>query len=234
VAAAAVALFLVAGNWLFHVARKPSELAGLAAGPSPRPPRETWRAYGSLFREHSTEVLTPSWLAALVQVESSGDPTARTYWRWRFSWNPLEWYGPASSAVGLLQITDATFADARRYCIHDHQVARAGAITDLQACWFNRLYSRLLPSHAIEMTSARLTRAVDDQLGAGGSRGAGLRQRQDLAAVIHLCGAERGRAFVRHGLRALPGERCGDHGLADYLGRVRALALEFRRLEAAP
>jgi len=228
---AALSVVLITGNWLYHVLRKPSELVGLVAGPAPRTPGETWRTYGPLFRRHSTEVLTPDLLGALVQIESAGDPAAHPAWRWRVGWSPLEWYGPASSAVGLLQITDATFADARRYCIHDHRVARVGAVTDLHACWFNAFYTRLLPSHAIEMTSAWLTQATHDLVAARGVPGVKLGSRQDLAAAIHLCGLERGRAFVRHGFRVLPGERCGDHGLAEYLGGVRALAALFRQLE---
>ena len=61
----------------------------------------------------------PELLAALAQVESSGNPVARTYWRWRFSWNPFELYGPASSTIGMFQITDGTFAEARPFCIRD-------------------------------------------------------------------------------------------------------------------
>ena len=57
--------------------------------------------------------MTPELLAALAQVEGAGNPVARTYWRWRLSWNPLELYRPASSAVGMYQITDATFQEAK-------------------------------------------------------------------------------------------------------------------------
>jgi len=234
IALLALAGLLVVANWLYHVARKPAELVGLVAGPTPRAPRETWQAYGASFRAYSTDTMTPPLLAALVQAESRGDATARTYWRWRWSGNPLEWYGPASSAVGILQITDGAFAEARRYCIHDHRVARAGAWTDPHACWFNSLYSRLIPSHAIEMTAARLHQAVEDTLAARGLRRVGLRERQDLATVIHLCGAERGATFARHGFRPVPDERCGDHGLREYLRQVRAHQAEFTRLEAAP
>ena len=46
-------------------------------------------------------------------MESSGDPVALTYWRWRLSWNPFEVYRPASSAVGMFQLTDGTFAEGR-------------------------------------------------------------------------------------------------------------------------
>ena len=87
-------------------------------------PEATWAEYGELFEEHSTELVRPALLAALVQVESAGNPLARTYWRWRWSWNPLELYAPASSAVGILQITDGTLVEASRLCIHDH-VGRA-------------------------------------------------------------------------------------------------------------
>jgi hypothetical protein len=82
------------------------------------------------LRDHSTAVVTPELLAALAQTESSGDPVALTYWRWRFSANPFDIYRPASSAVGMFQITDGTFAEARRYCIHDHVVVEDGPWND--------------------------------------------------------------------------------------------------------
>jgi hypothetical protein len=64
-------------------------------------PAETWRQYGALFREYSTHAITPELLAALAQVESDGNPVARTYWRWRLTWHPFAIYEPASSAVGM-------------------------------------------------------------------------------------------------------------------------------------
>ena len=67
--------------------------------------------------------MSPTLLAALAQVEGSGNPIVRTYWRLAFSTEPFEIYRPASSAVGMYQITDGTFADARHYCIHEHAVA---------------------------------------------------------------------------------------------------------------
>src|SRR5262245_11607270 len=82
-------------NWLVQVARKPTEVFA-AVGSLAKSPEQTWEQYGSLFDRHSTAVVTPELLAALAQVESSGDPVARTYWRWRFSWNPFDLYRPAS------------------------------------------------------------------------------------------------------------------------------------------
>jgi hypothetical protein len=87
-----------------------------SAGRSTREPIETWRQYEPLFHTYSTSTITPELLAALAQVESTGNPVARTYWRWQLTWNPFAVYKPASSAVGMYQMTDAAYAEAARYC----------------------------------------------------------------------------------------------------------------------
>jgi hypothetical protein len=158
---------------------------------------------------------------------------ARTYWRWRISWNPLHVYRPASSAVGMYQITDATFEDARRYCVRDHVVVEAGAWHDTGSCWFNSLYTRVVPSHAVELTSALLDRSVAQTLERRQITGASLRQKHDLAAVIHLCGAGPGDAFARRGFRPSAGQQCGDHDVGRYLAQVGVLKRQFGRLAAA-
>src|SRR3712207_5679636 len=95
---AAVLLVLLAGvNWVYHAAHKPTEVLFPLDHTLAKSPSETWREYGALFREHSPPVISPELLAALAQVEGAGNPAARTYWRWRQTWNPLEWYRPASS-----------------------------------------------------------------------------------------------------------------------------------------
>jgi len=195
-----------------------------------KPPSQTWRQYGPLFARHSTDVITPELLAALAQVEGSGNPVALTYWRWRFSWNPFEVYRPASSAVGMFQITDGTFAEARRYCIHDHFVVEDGSWHDPGSCWFNALYTRVVPGHAVEMTAALLDRTVAHTLGRNRITTASLRQQQDLAALIHLCGSGAGDAYARRGFRIRQGQRCGDHDPRRYLAQVNALKLQFARL----
>src|SRR2546422_11725426 len=88
----AVVILLVwsAVNWAYQVMRKPTELFFPMSGALSKTPAETWRQYVPLFREHSTPVMTPELLAALAQVEGAGNPVARTYWRWRMSWNPFE------------------------------------------------------------------------------------------------------------------------------------------------
>jgi len=199
---------LFALNWVLQVARKPAELFFPVSGALYKTPAETWREYGPLFRRHSTAVMAPELLAALAQVEGAGNPVARTTWRWRFTHEPLEVYRPASSAVGMYQITDARFQDARRLCIHDHAAT--------ENCWFNFLYTRTVPSHAVEMTSAFLDRAVERRK----QKGATLQQKQDLAALIHLCGES-----VRTGAR-----RCGEHDAQLYLAQVNTMKRLFARI----
>jgi hypothetical protein len=217
-------------NWMYQVIRKPTELFFPVSGALSKPPAETWRQYAPLFREHATVVITPELLAALAQVEGSGNPVARTYWRWRLTWNPLELYQPASSAVGMYQITNATFQEARRYCIHGHVVVEEGPWHDLRSCWFNSLYTRVVPSHAVEMTAALLDRTVARTLERHRIASATLRQQQDLAAIIHLCGAGAGDAYARRGFRLTAGQRCGDHDPSQYLAQINGLKRHFIRL----
>jgi hypothetical protein len=141
--------------------------------------------------------------------------------------NPLALYRPASSAVGLFQITDATFQEARRYCVHDHVVVEDGPWRDFRSCWFNRLYTRVLPSHAIELTAALLDRQVARVLARHRLTGTSLKQKQELAALIHLCGEGAGNAYARRGLRVTPGQRCGDHDVRRYLVQVNAFKRQF-------
>jgi len=220
-------------NGLVQVVRKPSEIFLPISGSLAKAPAQTWRQYGSLFDQHSTAVITPELLAALAQVEGSGNPVARTYWRWRASWNPFEGYRPASSAVGMFQITNGTFAEAKRYCIHDHTVVETGAWHDMRSCWFNALYTRVFPNHAVEMTAALLDRTVASTLARNRIASASLQQRQDLAAVIHLCGGGAGNAYARRGFRLMRGQRCGDHDARRYLTKVNALKRQFARLAAS-
>ena len=129
---------------------------------------------------------TPELLAALAQVEGAGNPVARTYWRWRLTWNLFAIYQPASSAVGMYQMTDAVFAEARRYCIRHHTVE--------DSCWFSGLDTRVVPSHAIELTAVFLDRNVAAIFARRPNATASLQQKQELAAIIHLCGAASAKA----------------------------------------
>ncbi len=220
-------------NWVYQVIRKPTELFFPVSGALTKSPPETWQQYGPLFNEHSTAVITPTLLAALAQVEGGGNPVARTYWRQHLTWNPFEMYQPASSAVGMFQITDATFREAKHYCIHYHVVVEDGPWHEVRSCWFNSLYTRVIPSHAIELTAALLDRGVASAMGRQRIATATLQQKQGLAAVIHLCGAGAGEAYARRGFRLTARQRCGDHDVSDYLAQVNAMKRQFARLATA-
>ncbi len=219
-------------NWSYHTLKKPSEIFFPLDRSLNKHPIETWKEYESLFREHATAIITPEFLAALAQVEAAGNPVARTYWRWQRSWNPLEWYRPASSAVGMLQITDGTFHEATHYCIHDHVVVEDGAWHNMKSCWFNSLYTRIVPSHAIELTSALLDRRVAELLGTQRLKITTLQQKQDLAGIIHLCGAGAGKTYTARGLKLRPHQQCGDHDVRKYLTRIHSLQKRFKQPKA--
>ena len=108
---------------------------------------------GRSFESIQRPSISPELLAALAQAEGAGNPVASTYWRWRLTWSPFAIYRPASSSVGMYQMTDAAFAEARHYCIRDHNVVEDG-------CSFTGLDSRVIPSRAIELTAVFLDRKV--------------------------------------------------------------------------
>lgn len=233
--AALIVLVLWLGmNWIYQVLRKPSELFFPVSGTLYKSPAETWAEYGPIFKRFSTQVMTPDFLAAIAQVEGAGNPVARTYWRWSWSSQPFEVYRPASSAVGMYQITDGNFAEARRYCIHDHVVVADGPWNDWHSCWFNSLYARVIPSDAVELTSAYLDRSVALILERHRMSSSSLLQKQMLASLIHLCGAGAGEEFARRRFRLADGQRCGDHQARTYLERVETMQSVFSRLDNAP
>jgi hypothetical protein len=212
-------------NLAYHVIRKPTELFFFVGHRLDKEPAETWRQYGALFRSYSTATIAPELLAALAQVESSGNPLDRTYWRWRWSFNPFAIYQPASSAVGLFQMLDQTAAETARFCI------RGNAVTDT-GCGFASLYVRAIPSHATELASVYLDRNVSWVLARAGNAKASAQQKQDLAAIIHLCGPGPALAYARRNFRMIATERCGDHLMSGYVSRVNAMKKEFLHLAA--
>ncbi|HTM10536.1 MAG TPA: transglycosylase SLT domain-containing protein [Verrucomicrobiae bacterium] len=213
-------------NWLYQVYRKPAEMLAPVGDSFVKNPEATWKSYGASFEKYSTADLPAEFLAALAQVEADGNPLAHTYWRWRWSWNPFEIYRPASTAVGMFQITDGTFAEARNYCIHDHKVASGGA------CRLTSLYNRALPSHAIELTAAYLQENVQKALAGKHGIKTNPGQRQKLAAAIHLCGPGKADAFIGRGFRPAKNDKCGEQNLRHYLKRVDQAKQRFVKLKA--
>ncbi|MGA7865297.1 MAG: hypothetical protein WA709_31140 [Stellaceae bacterium] len=213
------------GNLIYQMLRKPTEVFALIPSEFNKAPIETWRQYAPLFREYSTVSIPPELLAALAQVESAGNPVASTYWRWRLTTDPFAVYQPASSAVGMYQMTDAAFAEAQGYCILHHTVVETG-------CSATTLHSRVVPRHATELTAVFLDRNITAILGHRRKTRISHQQREELATIIHLCGAGPASAFARRGFHLMPGERCGDHEVAAYLPQINAMKRKFLRLAA--
>jgi hypothetical protein len=226
----ALGLIWLSVNWIYQVVRKPSELFFPVGGTLNKTASQTWQQYEFIFRVNSTAIVTPDLLAAIAQVEGSGNPLARTYWKWSWSLHPLRIYRPASSAVGMYQITDSTFAEARHYCIRNHAVVEDGPWNDWRSCWFNALYLRVIPAHAAELTAAYLDHHINAILQRHRSTSATLQHQQELAAVIHLCGAGAGDEFARRAFRVSGDQRCGDQLVHAYIARIDAMKLEFDRL----
>ena len=235
VAGAIVAIALwAAANWVYHALHKPTELLFPMSGTLTKTPSETWREYRPEFRKHATAAITPEFLAALAQVESAGNPLAQTYWKWHLTWHPFEVYRPASSALGMYQITDATFAQTKRECRNEPTSLEHDSTRALGSCWFDSLYTRVVPSHAVELTATLLDRGVAATLKRQRIAVTTLQHKQDLAAVIHLCGAGTGDSYAKRGFRLTPGQRCGDHDVRAYLERVNGMKRLFARLASEP
>ena len=139
--------------------------------------------------------------------------------------DPFAVYQPASSAVGMYQMTDAALAEAQGYCILHHSVVETG-------CSATLLHSRVVPRHATELTAVFLDRNLAAILGHRRKTKFSSQQREELAAIIHLCGAGPAKAFARRGFRLVSGERCGDHDVSAYLDQINAMKREFLRFAA--
>jgi hypothetical protein len=217
-------------NLAYQVTQKPSELLAPLSGWLIKTPEETWQSYAPIFRRYATANVAPELLAALAQAESAGNPLATTYWRWRFSINPLAIYRPASSSVGMYQMTDAAYIEARRYCVSHHRVAEDHADSNASACGQGGSYWRIMPRDAIELAASYLDHKLAALLAKHHPASLTQQQKDNLAAVIHLCGPGPAASYVRHGFHLAPGERCGDQDIAVYVGRVSNFERQFRRL----
>ncbi|MBU2511142.1 lytic transglycosylase domain-containing protein [bacterium] len=215
-------------NWVYQVVHNPVILLNPFIGDDYKSFRSTWKAYRHLFERHATPIMTAEYLGALAQVESAGNPLITPEWRWRLTTDFFKIYAPASTSAGLYQYTKPTFQDAKRFCIHNHKVALKGPFFKLNSCWFNGFYSRLWPSHAIEMTSARLHYYVEQILSEQGKKGIEVETKQKLASIIHLCGVGKGKRFVQREFRFSSVPTCGTHNTLKYYNRIRSVKKRYQ------
>ena len=126
------------------------------------------------------------------------------------------------SGVGMFQMTDAAFAEARQFCVRNHIVLQ-------DDCRFGWLYIRAIPSHAIELAAVYLHRNLERMFAGRPTAKPSAEHKRELASMVHLCGAGAAKSFTQRGFRLVAGE----HDVANYLARVKAMEREFLRLAAS-
>ena len=99
-------------------------------------------------------------------------------------------------------------------------------------CRFTWLYTRVVPSQAIQLAAVYLDRNVARILAFHPKPNS--KHKRELASAIHLCGVGAANALAQRGFRLIPGERCGEHDVTTYLARVQAMEREFLRLATNP
>lgn len=191
-------------------------------------PTQTWKAYGDDFLQHHSSRVPASFLAAVAQLESSGNPWATPPWVWRWSELGQSWFGiyaPMSSAAGLYQFLDETFARVER---------REGRF----------LASRILATDAIELASRDFHWALDQMFSGNHRRFVNARHFVErFKALHHLCGFGVARAWAEPRLRQISQlglqrlqrmenvdfgnepRRCGSHDTELYFSKL----LHFRK-----
>ncbi len=211
-----ISLFLFNIGWQLY--RKPTELLRPAIGFFHKSPIETWRDYQDEFQKYSGKYFRPSFLAALAQIESNGNPLAQSYWDWRFSTNWRRIFAPASSAVGIYQITNSTFLDAKRFCKKSGKLFYDATHLKLKHCKENRYASRLSAEDSIRMVSSRMEYYLNKLLR---GRKLSLQQSERVASVLHLCGVYKAKRFVKAGLSYRAIGKCGSHNPRYYYKKIQ-------------
>jgi hypothetical protein len=221
--------FIIGGflfvNFVVQIARKPTEALGLMPTTS-KTPMQTWQSYREEFVSSSTNIITADFLAAIAQVESAGDPVAQPPWVFRWTTDIFRVYAPQSTAVGLMQITEGNYAEAKNYCIRDGRVETH--------CWLNNLYARFWPSHSIQMAAGFMHVQVERFMALHGVKNSNLENQQKLAALIHLCGKGRAPEFIKNQFKIGRGfQKCGTHDPNVYLQKVAMYKRQFSRMLAS-
>lgn len=203
----------------YQVYKKPLELLTWLPFSRAKTPHQTWASYADAFERHETDKVPAHLLAAIAQVESSGDFLASPPWTFQFALSPLDVYRPMSSAFGLMQMTDGNFRLANRTCQKNNRWVIS---KDCERSWSFRWW----PSHSIGLTANFLNFQVE-QLGLARLSP---RLRAKALALTHLCGPNVVPRFLKR--KNYP-SRCGSHRPAKYVQKVLRYAGLFRRMKGS-
>ena len=197
----------------------PYIFVGNILGDEPKTHRQTWLKYGKIFKDNHTSHLSASFLAGLAQTESSGRQWTSSDWIFSLDRGLFKVYAPKSSSFGLMQFTEATFAQAKNLCINSTKVESAKSWYMLDGCWFTFFKTRASASDSIETTAAYLQKLINDQVLLK-NKTITARNAQRLASIAHLCGASKAKTFIQNNYYLSPQKKCGEHSVSKYVRDV--------------
>ncbi|MCH2535573.1 MAG: lytic transglycosylase domain-containing protein [Bdellovibrionales bacterium] len=214
-----------------QIIQKPAHLLGFMSSYFYKTPYETWQSYHQDFKQYETITTSSYVLAAIAQVESSGNPIATPHWEWNLKnkWHSL--YAPVSSSVGLYQFTTPTFERAGTLCVHKGEIYdKVEPYQILHPCWWSRFGVRLSASSSIRAASAYLHKEVGELLRRFNMEHLGVKSRARLAMVVHLCGKYKAALLLKKRSLASLGY-CGSHNVAQYIKKAERLIVKFKKLD---
>ena len=215
-----VFILLSVVNLLLQIYKKPTEVLSVIYEGETLRLEQNWFKYQDIFKAHSTEYVEAETLASIAQVESGGRIWASPKWQWNWTWDYQQIFAPASSALGLMQITSGHMQTVSRYC---EQEGKRNSLCEKQKWW-----SRLLPSHSVHLAAVYMDKTLRGMVKQMG--GINNQQRVDVAAITHLCGDKKAWTFVKDNFRFQSFSYCGAHKASRYVGRVKRLHKRLKRL----
>jgi hypothetical protein len=182
-------------------------------------PQESWDEYQDYFENYSTKDLSPTFLAALAQTESSGSFFLAPKWTFSLKRGPFQILKPESTAFGLMQLTGPQFAQSKNFCIQEQNPERTGKWYHVDGCWFNSMSTRLSPANSVEHTSAFLQASVNHHIHGEGRQL--VKERIEIySALLHHCGITDGLAWLEGDQSENVPPSCRGKSAKNYLDRL--------------
>ena len=217
-------------NLIYQTITTPSHIFKWIPLSFKKTPKQTWQSYNRIFKKYSTPLVSKYFLAALAQIESSGDPLASSYWKLRITPKIRNIYSPASSAAGLFQITNHTFKESKKFCITKNKIITKSKFKKHPSCYLNSFFSRFIPSHSTQMVSARLHYYLNNFISKYKKHLNNTQSIEKLSSVIHLCGINRARNFIKKKMHFSKMPKCGDHNAYIFYKKLNKYKKYFIRI----
>ncbi len=198
-------------NVLYQIYKKPTDLVSIIYPGSSTSIFGTWSYFQDSFNSHSTKLVSAKTLASIAQVESSGRFAASPEWQWKLSRGVGNIFAPASSAIGLMQITKGHKNSVSKFC--KTQKAKE------HVCKNRSWWLRLIPGHSIHLAAVYIDKTIHSII----------RQQKKtiskvnlikLAAITHLCGEGKAKLYARSNFKFSNFRKCGTHSAINYVNNV--------------